>query len=151
MSRRGRWLAASLLLAFAGWSSAAWGICRISASDLSFGIYNPLSTASTQSVGNVTVSCFLEIGTAVIELGTGGSGIYGRRRMLSGNNALLYNLYTDSARTRIFGNGANGTARISFSISVFGDNRIPIYGAIPARQDVAPGTYTDTIIATVRY
>ncbi len=126
-------------------------VCRINTSDLGFGVYNPLNTVATESVGNLSVDCSFEIGTAVIELGTGRSGRYTRRTMQSGNDTLAYNLYTDASRTRIFGNGSSGTAAIRFRVALFFSDSFSIYAAIPAGQDVAPGIYTDTIVATIRY
>ena len=69
--------------------------------------------------------------------------------MRSGTNQLNYNLYTDAARTVVWGNGS-GTS----SIQTVARNRtttLNVYGQIPAGQDAVVGNYTDTILATVTF
>ena len=73
--------------------------------------------------------------------------------MLNGSESLSYNLYLDAARTTIWGDGTGGTQTF-FNHNPQGNNRdivIPIYGRVPAGQDVGAGTYTNTVTATVQF
>jgi spore coat protein U-like protein len=76
--------------------------------------------------------------------------------MLSGAQLLSYNLYFDAAYTQIRGNGTGGSQQggATFTLTPSaptGSTTSVIYGRIPALQDVAAGSYTDTIIVTVTY
>lgn len=46
----------------------------------------------------------------VVTLSTGISGTYAARTMVSGPNTLTYNMYVDTARTQIWGDGSPGTS-----------------------------------------
>lgn len=89
-----------------------------------------------------------------ILLSTGSSGSFSPRRLFSGGNSLLYNLYTSAGRTQVWGDGTAGTAKVSDSqLLLVGTNQYSYttYGRIPALQDRAPGAYMDTITVTVNY
>ena len=91
-----------------------------------------------------------------IALSTGSSGNYAQRTLASGGDTLGYNLYTNSARTLIWGDGTGGSQAVADSVNL--TNGSPartrthtIFGQIPAMQDAAVGTYTDAILVTVTY
>jgi spore coat protein U-like protein len=136
--------------------------CAISTTGVAFGNYDPTVTTSTDATGDLKVVCTHVSGGATrvnytVTLSVGGSGSYAQRRMRAGTAALNYNLYDSAARTRIWGNGTGGTARVAGSLLVNpGGNRIresshPIYGRIPALQAVATGNYSDTIVVTLTF
>jgi spore coat protein U-like protein len=83
----------------------------------------------------------------------GASNNYAGRTLRNGTNSLVYNLYTNAARTQIWGNGTDSSLRVtqSFAGLLLVDRTIPVYGRIPARQNVRAGAYSDTIIVTVTY
>src|SRR5437868_6080735 len=96
-----RWpagLAAALLAQLA---SAA---CTIAAQPVFFGSYNPLSAQSVDSTGNVSVVC-LPAAAYNVSLSPG-SGPYASRTLANGSYRLNYNLYTDAARTVVWGDGS---------------------------------------------
>jgi spore coat protein U-like protein len=69
------------------------------------------------------------------------------RQMTSGGTTLNYGLYQNASRTNNFGNSSgtgyypgNGTGATQ---------SIPIYPQLAAGQNVAPGTYTDIVTATL--
>ena len=73
--------------------------------------------------------------------------------MLSGANIANYNVFLDAGGTQIFGDTTSGT--VSYSVynsqpqnQDFSGN---MYGIMPALQDLAAGTYTDTIFATLQF
>jgi spore coat protein U-like protein len=155
--RRG--LQAALLLAAAPGAGAAV-TCSVSTVGVVFGAYNPLASAATTSAGSITVTCTsTNNGNTTINIvatyGTGYSGTYASRTMLSGSNVLNYNLYFDAAYTQVRGDGTGGTTAGSATLTL-GRNQTgsasgTLYGRIPAGQDVAPGAYADAIVVTVSY
>jgi spore coat protein U-like protein len=136
-------------------------ICRVRATPVQFGIYSPLSASPRLSTGTVMTRCRLQFGppaqvTIMSSFGPGSSGTYLGRTLRLGGNSLLYNLYLDAAHTLIAGNGTGGssTGSATLNLTVFnsrGTWRETLYGSMPASQDVAPGTYTDTIVVTINY
>lgn len=135
----------------------AFAACSVSASAVSYGNYSPLALTPQDAVGLVSVNCSFVISlltTYTVKLSTGGSGSYSTRSMSSAGNSLNYNLYTDALRLIIWGNGTGGSGFLSntqlIGIGGFtGDH--PVYGRIPAQQNVAPGAYSDTIVVTLEY
>ncbi len=144
-------------------SAAAVADCSVSTVGVAFGTYDPLAPVPNDSTGNVTVSCtYLSGGAAQItytaKLSTGNSGTYASRQLRAGAVSLNYNLFIDTARSVIWGDGLGGTNMASGSFIVgpgVGNSSRrevrPVYGRIPARQDVLDGAYTDTIIVTLQF
>jgi len=132
--------------------------CWVQASAVEFGVYDPFSPGPNHSVGAITVTCGGLAGAAVaytIRIGTGSSGVHGPRTMRDGVAwQLSYNLYTDAARTLVWGDGTGASRMVAdgYALQGHGVSRsYPVYGRIPARQNVAPGRYVDTLIVTVEY
>jgi spore coat protein U-like protein len=105
----------------------------------------------------VTFSCNVGAGLLMswtVSLGTGNSGSYAPRLLSSGVSTLSYNLYTSAAHSSVWGDGTGVTALVSDHVLlIVGLNTFnyPVYGRIPAGQDAAAGSYTDTIMVTVNY
>lgn len=114
--------------------------CSASDATLNFGSYAELSDSVSDGAGSFTVTCS--------ENGGGGVGnvsvtytatltpTISPRQMTNGSDNLLYDIYTDSARTTRWGDGAGGTAAISgsFSLPIHGTATTPpisFYGRIP--------------------
>lgn len=134
--------------------------CTASATGVSFGSYDPLPGTPLDGTGNVRVSCTGIIGLLLsadytIALNKGlYSASFSPRQMGSGTYRLNYDLYSDSGRSVIWGEGASavsGTVTIPLLVgSGFKDN--PVYGRISGGQQSAqPGGYSDTITVTVTY
>jgi spore coat protein U-like protein len=75
----------------------------------------------------VTVTCVTLVSTPetfTVKLSTGGSGSY-TRQMTSGAAHLNYKIYTDSARSSIWGDGTGGTSynTISSTIQIVNNNK----------------------------
>jgi spore coat protein U-like protein len=137
----------------------AAGSCSVSASGVSFGSYTYTNPSPTDTTGNIEVSCSL-IGLISlfisydIVFSTGSSGSYSPRTLTFGANDLTYNLYTDPARTSLWGDGGASTNTVSDGyllglLTVVRD--YTVYGRLPAAQNKPAGSYTDTIIVTVTY
>lgn len=130
--------------------------CTVTATGVSFGNYNVLTTTPNDATGTVRVTCILLLdlaGSFTVDLSTGASGSYAARTLRNGANNLSYNLYTDAARAQLWGNGTGGSNRVvqNFAGLLLVDRSYTVYGRIPARQNVRPGSYSDTIIVTVTY
>jgi spore coat protein U-like protein len=117
--------------------------CVISATAMSFGTYTAVVSNSTSTV---TVTCTNTTPyTVALNAGAATGATVTNRSMTGTGSALLgYALYSDTGRTVNFAT----TASITGSGAA---QPITIYGQIPAGEYVAPGSYTDTITATVTY
>lgn len=126
--------------------------CVVSTVGVSFGTYDTQSAAPGDAVGALTINC--PTGRpdlfATVSSGTGSSGNFNAREMVSPGSMLQYNLFTDSTRTQIWGDGSSGSVTVTVPVvSRWGSQNI--YGRIPAGQLVTAGTYSDTVVVTVEY
>jgi spore coat protein U-like protein len=135
-------------------SRAAIASCTVTATGVVFGIYTPLQAAPLNSNGTIGIACTGVSGrnTVTIDLSAGASGNYLTRTLVAGTFTLNYDLYLDAAYTQVWGNGTGGSVEGSARIRRRGRNvTLTVYGAIAARQDPAPGSYTDNITVSVNY
>ncbi len=161
MRRRRAIVLLPLLLLAAGAARAVTVNCTASASSIAFGVYNPLAVAPATSTGTLKVTCTGSgTGSASVTVGVslsaGLSGSFATRKMFSGANSLAYNIYWSTAYTQVMGDGTGGSFAGSagpFTVFAGGTNTATgtMYGRVPALQDVAPGSYVDTILMTVTY
>jgi spore coat protein U-like protein len=138
------------------WSGGAKAACTLSTTGVPFGIYNPSATTDKLINGTITITCTPSSGSSSyqIALSTGGGTSYAGRRMASGANLLPYQLFVDAALTQIWGNGTSGTSVATGTSTVpinGGSHVFQVHGRIVAKRVANPGSYTDTIIATVTY
>ena len=142
-------VALGVILALAGPAHSA---CTIGTSPLSFGIYNVFAGTPLDSTGSLTYLCTPPSVSIQIALDRGGAPTFNPRRMLKGSEVLNYNLYLNAARTTIWGDGTGGSQAFTDHTPPFRRTVVvPIYGRIPALQDVSAGTYSNTITATVQF
>jgi spore coat protein U-like protein len=121
--------------------------CTIAASNLSFGVY---SGATSNASSTITVNCTRNAPYYVgLNAGTSSGATVTTRKMVSGSNTLSYALYSDNARTINWGNTV-GTDTVA-GTGTGANQSLAVYGQIPAGQSPAPGTYSDTVTATVTY
>lgn len=146
------------VLSFLPVQAYAIAVCTVSAVGPSV-TYDPNNLSPTNGVGTVTVNCsllgILSLLVAYqIQFSTGSSGAYTNRTMNYLSSQLNYNLFTNAARTTIWGNGGPGTSVVSDGY-LLGLGPVirdyPIYLQIPASQVVPAGVYNDTINITVVY
>ena len=130
--------------------------CLASASALGFGTYTP-SAAGAVLDATSTISVRCTKGTAftvALDAGLNAAGNYTNRAMISGTNLLGYQLYTDTARTTVWGDTTGGTSTVSGTGLGMGTSQavpLTVYGRIPDTPTAAPGSYSDTVTATVTY
>jgi spore coat protein U-like protein len=125
--------------------------CTISTTPLAFGSFDPVvvnATAPLDAGGLVTIACTKGAATAV-DLDLGQHALATARRMWSGAEYLEYELYQDAGRTQIWG---TGTQAMTPPVA---PSKVPrpftVYGRVPGGQDVAAGSYSDTVMATVNF
>jgi spore coat protein U-like protein len=148
-------LAMAILVPFS--VSASAQTCRYSVSDINFGNIDVTAPVPADAVGTFTASCSGTPGTTVrvcpnFEAGSGGAGPGGVGRLLTfGRNTLLYELYSDAARTQIWGSVLGGSFALPPNILVplsaagNGNATRTIYARIPAGQSRAPvGLYASS-------
>ncbi len=124
--------------------------CTLTTTPMAFGNY---SSALATSTATVTATC---TNTTPYNIGLSaglatGATVTTRGMFVSGSPSIVlnYGLYSNAARTTNWGvtigtdtvtGTGNGAAQA-----------ITVYGQVPAGQLVAPGSYTDTITATITY
>ncbi|MFV8799579.1 spore coat U domain-containing protein [Yersinia sp. LJYL362] len=126
---------------------------------LNFGNVSSLSTAinivSSQNAGSIIIQCS---GTPSITLAlnsganTTGNIATGRRLLNSATGEyLFYQIFQDSARSVIWGNGSNGgTTQVITANSTL--QQIVLYAQLFASSTFpTAGNYTDTLLVTVTY
>ena len=146
-----------LVLGACASTSQAAATCDISSSSSAFGNYDSIGNQDRDTSAVISITCSGNAGDAVsytISLSSG-SGPYSNRQLVSAAGSLNYNLFTDIARSQVWGDGAAATATVgdSYTMSVSPSTRdYTIYGRIPAGQTQAmPGAYSDSIVMTLVY
>jgi spore coat protein U-like protein len=126
-------------------------VCAVTAVDLAFGNYTSKSAtpllATTTLQATCTPSSSYNIG---LNAGTTTGATVNQRKMASGpTNTLNYQLYSDSARSAIWGNTTGTDTVQDVGTGLAKDHTV--FGTIPAAQVVPSGDYADTITVRVSY
>lgn len=131
-----------------GVSATVQATCLISATALSFGTYTGVVDNATSSV---SVTCTNTTPYNVsLNPGTYSGATVTTRKMTGPSSATLnYSLFSNSAMTTNWGQtiGTDTVAGTGSGVA----QAITVYGQIPASQYSTPGSYSDTITATVTY
>lgn len=140
-------------LAFSSTARAAMSCSWISVVNVNFGAYDVFSAVPNDSTGTLTFKCSGTPAKPIaIKLSRGNAPTYNPRYMLRSTEQLNYNLYLDSARTSIWGDGTSGTSYYTNNNPPLGSNvSLTVYGRVPASQDVTAGAYNDMIVVTLTY
>jgi spore coat protein U-like protein len=120
--------------------------CNVSTTPLDF-----LSTLNLASAVNATstITTTCTSGTTYtvgLSAGNGTGATTAVRKMTFGANTINYSIYTNAAHTTVWGAGTvsgTGTGNAQPPVTAFGQ--------VPAQALPNPGTYTDTIVATVTF
>jgi spore coat protein U-like protein len=120
--------------------------CTITTGSMAFGTYTGAAASTTATL---TVTC---TNTTPYNVGLNAGATSGAtvttRQMLNGTATLNYGLYTNSTWTTNWG---NTTGSWVAGTGVGSAQTLTVYGQIPAAQFVTPGSYSDTVLATVNY
>jgi spore coat protein U-like protein len=119
--------------------------CHVTAQDIDFGTRGILSS-NVDATGEVSVRC--TNGTPYsVGLNGGLAAAPPTARHMTGPATILYGIYRDAARTQAWGSTV-GTTMAGNGSGL--SQPLTTYGRVPP-QAAAPGTYTDSVIATVTY
>jgi spore coat protein U-like protein len=66
------------------------------------------------------------------------------------SNYLTYELYSDAGRTTVWTDSGGGLYAPGAAASKTARN-FTVYGRVASNQDVAAGSYSDTVVATVNF
>ena len=133
--------------------------CVVSATNLTFSTpYDGASgTPNDSGASTIDVRCTKDAPFAVaLNVGSVTGAIFANRRMFNGTDYMNYNLYRDSARTEVWGDGTSSTFTVAGTGAGLGAPQaiiLDVYGRIPINQTLlSPGAYTEpTITVTVSY
>ena len=133
-----------------GFRRSVQAVCEVTASDLDFGTYTAQGGTPLQGTTLLRATC--TPGTTYnvgLNEGTSPGATVNQRKMASGANTLNYQLYSDSARSTIWGNtpGTDTVTGVGTGLAV--DHTV--FGAVPAAQVVPAGDYGDTITVRIYY
>ena len=131
--------------------------CTVTTAGSPFGTFNAIDNLERDTLAALEINCTGTPGDTAsytIVLSTG-MGSFSNRQLRSGASLLRYNLYSDSARTQVWGDGSDGSTTVSDSLPLTTSSAIrsyTIYGRIPNGQQMAEvGSYFDTITVIVTY
>ena len=131
--------------------------CGISTTGVAFGSYDPILGQNRDTSATISVSCTGNAGDAVNYslLLSAGDGTFSSRAMAGSAVPLQYNLYTDIARSQIWGDGTSGTMVVSDSYSLSTSPTVrnyTVYGRIPSGETgLTAAAYSDTIVISLNY
>jgi spore coat protein U-like protein len=126
-------------------------VCELSATAMAFGTYAPTTASTATSV--ITVTCNLPYNIG-LDPGKATGATVTTRAMANTTTptapVLNYSLYSDSARTKNWGQTI-GTDTVVGTASATATD-FTVYGTVPAAQNsVQAGAYQDTITATLTF
>ncbi|MBK5145436.1 spore coat protein U domain-containing protein [Budviciaceae bacterium BWR-B9] len=118
-------------------------------------LFNNIDVTSTQNAGSIMVRCTPKTNVTLgIDSGLNSGGTISTGRLMklaTGTSTLKYQLYQDSNRATIWGNGSNGGQ----TLTVMSDGsvqKIDIYARLFSSASLpAVGQYSDTVLITVSY
>ena len=123
--------------------------CSVSAATLSFGSTGVLS-ATLDGTTSLTTTCSATTPYTIgLDGGNAGASDPAQRKMSNGGAQITYGLYQNVARSQPWGNNT-GTNTVAGTGTGSGQ-ALTVYGRVPAQTTPAPGTYSDSIIATLTY
>lgn len=134
-------------------ANALLSTCTVTATGITVPSYASPGNTTVNGTGSVDVTCSLGLAVSYTISLSAGSGSFANRKLISGANFLNYNMYTDTGRTTIWGDGSAGTSTVSasFLIWVGGAQSYTVYMSVPGGQNQPAGTYIDTPTVTVTY
>ena len=126
--------------------------CTVTAADLNFGNVDPLGGNVDQST-TITVKCTKNSAYTIgLNAGTVLGSLIGDRLMTNGADVMRYQLYTDTARSLVWGN-STGLWVSGVGAGMGTGQALTVYGRVPTGQtNLAVGGYSEpTLTVTVTY
>jgi spore coat protein U-like protein len=127
--------------------------CVVSTTALDFGNVDVTSGSDVDGTGGISITCTSGADwTATADAGGSTGATLAVRKLTDGTNFLNYALYTDSARTNLWGDGTTLSTQAITGTGTGTQQDSTIYGRVPSGQTSLPaGAYTDTVNVTVTY
>lgn len=135
--------------------------CTVSATNIAFGAYDPADANATTprtATGAVNVRCTRGTSTAVAALNQGlnpatGSTCANPLRQMNGGGSerLRYDIFQDAGFATPWGCDASNTRAVPTFTTSLTPTQLVTHGRIPAGQDAAIGSYTDTVQVSVTF
>jgi spore coat protein U-like protein len=133
--------------------------CSVSMGNIAFGGVNTLAGAAIDTTATMTITCSGGTGAGqrvCISIGAGSASDATSRKMTSGVNTARFDLYSDSARTTLWGSWETGfdSAGVQLDVNKGTTTNVTVYGRFFALQQTVPaGAYTATFTANpfIRY
>jgi spore coat protein U domain-containing protein, fimbrial subunit CupE1/2/3/6 len=123
--------------------------CSVNAANLNFGSTGVLASA-LDGTTSLTATCSATTPYTIgLDGGNAGASDPTQRKMANGGTQITYGLYQNVARSQPWGN-TTGTNTVAGTGTGSGQS-LTVYGRVPAQTTPAPGTYSDSIIATLTY
>lgn len=127
--------------------------CGINVTPMAFGSLDAISSSAVDSTGTVSVNCDTQASYRIlIDGGQNSNGGFNARRMrqLDGVSLMEYNLYLDSSRVQIWGDGTGGSQTAS-GVNPGIRQDIVVYGRIFGGQNLWVGDYSDSVTIIVEW
>jgi spore coat protein U-like protein len=122
--------------------------------DVNFGSYDVLSTNNNDSTGSFRIDCSATwtMVTSSISASPNSGGFNPRQmKLATGTDLLSYNLFTNSSRSTIWGDGTQGTSTVTVNVQKNHPWTGTIYGRIPPGQNVGIGSYGEVLVITINF
>lgn len=130
--------------------------CDVATTPVSFGTYDVFASFPLDTTGTISVTCHTPDKKTIpiaVSINSGLSGSFNPRQMQrsAGADRMNYYLFLNASRTQIWGDGSSGT--FVFQSNIYKDTpmNLPVYGRVPARQNLRAGGYYDNLVVTVSW
>jgi spore coat protein U-like protein len=160
-------LIAALVLGVAGcWSPARAQTCSFSVTPVAFGSVDVTANAAVDTTATISITCSglaLLVVHVCVSFGPGSAGATSAadRFLASGSNQLHYSMYSDAARSQVWGSdfwAGAGAGSVSINVPLLlGTNTVThnVYGRVFSGQQTVPaGSYASSFgaaDATIKY
>lgn len=151
---------ACLLVVLLYFSSPSFAqTCTVTMGNMVFGSVNTLTGTAVDTTATMTITCNGGSGNTrrvCISIGAGSASDATSRKMTSGANSARYDLYSNAARTTLWGSWETGfdSAGVQLDVAKSSTTNVTVYGRFFAsQQTLATGSYTATFTANpfIRY
>jgi spore coat protein U-like protein len=129
--------------------------CLVTATTLNFGnsIDPTVASVPVDATTTMSVTCTSTTPYNIAlnaGVNAGGASNFATRTIKTGTHTLGYQLYLDSGRATVWGDGTATTSQLG-GTGIGSAQTLTIYGRLPSLTGAVPGTYTDTVTVTVTY
>lgn len=127
--------------------------CTITFNNINHGTVTALTSNNDAASAGDNITCsFADSYTIAFNVGSGG-GTYATRTLANGTNTLNFNVYSDPARTVVWGDGSTSAPAYTGTSTGGGvANALTVYSRVFGPQTGKPeGTYSSTITATATF